>query len=150
MHAYETYLRAKPSDREVTIEYIRLLRYAGNYRRAEQLCDRLLLADPQDAVVLSARTGAGLDQLRRKLLQAAGWQVSAGGIYTARERHVQALRRVQEHVGLAQAHLAAQAHALDLMAEELRLAQQALAEIVGAWSDEDLLGAIFGRFCIGK
>ncbi len=99
---------------------------------------------------LSAKTGAGLDALRQRLLQLAGWQSGAEGLYTARERHVQALHRVGEHLELAALHLAAQAQSLDLLAEELRLAQNALNEITGAFSSDDLLGVIFSSFCIGK
>ena len=99
---------------------------------------------------LSAKTGAGLDTLRAALLQAAGWQAPAGGLFMARERHVQALRRVDAHLREASAHLAQSAQALDLLAEELRLAQNALNEITGAFSSDDLLGVIFSSFCIGK
>jgi tRNA modification GTPase len=63
---------------------------------------------------------------------------------------VQALSRVEEHIGLATAHLAAHAQLLDLLAEELRLAQNALNEITGDFGADDLLGVIFSRFCIGK
>ena len=67
-----------------------------------------------------------------------------------RRRHLHALRRVQAHLAQAGAHLAAQAQALDLLAEELRLAQNALNEITGEFTPDDLLGVIFSRFCIGK
>ena len=86
------------------------------------------------SVRLSAKTGAGLDALRRKLLEVAGWQAAPEGVYIARERHVQALRRVEAHLQEAAAHLAAQAQALDLLAEELRLAQNALNEITGEFT----------------
>ncbi|MEP6789744.1 MAG: tRNA uridine-5-carboxymethylaminomethyl(34) synthesis GTPase MnmE [Ramlibacter sp.] len=99
---------------------------------------------------LSAKTGEGLQALRGKLLEAAGWQVAAEGVYTARERHVQALRRVDGHLVQADARLAARAQSLDLLAEELRLAQNALNEITGEFSPDDLLGVIFASFCIGK
>ncbi|MCX8521480.1 MAG: tRNA uridine-5-carboxymethylaminomethyl(34) synthesis GTPase MnmE [Rhodoferax sp.] len=102
-------------------------------------------------LALSAKTGMGLDALRQALLAAAGWQAAAaGGTFMARERHLQALRRVQEHCSAAAAHVAAATPALDLLAEELRLAQNALAEITGAFSSDDLLGVIFSQFCIGK
>ena len=104
----------------------------------------------QASVRLSAKTGAGLDGLRRALLQVAGWQAAPEGVFIARERHVAALRRVQEHLGAADAHLEAQAQALDLLAEELRLAQNALNEITGEFGADDLLGVIFSSFCIGK
>ncbi|MDF1486322.1 tRNA uridine-5-carboxymethylaminomethyl(34) synthesis GTPase MnmE [Ramlibacter sp. H39-3-26] len=99
---------------------------------------------------LSARTGEGLAALRRKLLNIAGWQSAAEGVYIARERHVQALRRAHAHLVEAAAHLDAQAHALDLLAEELRLTQNALGEITGEFTADDLLGVIFTKFCIGK
>jgi len=99
---------------------------------------------------VSARTGAGLDALRHELLRCAGWQAQPDGVFIARTRHLQALRRTQEHIALAQAHAARRDAALDLLAEELRLAHHALGEITGAFGVEDLLGEIFGRFCIGK
>ncbi|MGC3983812.1 MAG: tRNA uridine-5-carboxymethylaminomethyl(34) synthesis GTPase MnmE [Pseudorhodoferax sp.] len=98
---------------------------------------------------LSARTGAGLAELRAALLQIAGWQALPEGVYLARARHVQALGRVQEHLDAVGLHLA-DGRTLDLMAEELRLAQNALNEITGAFGSDDLLGVIFSRFCIGK
>jgi tRNA modification GTPase len=101
-------------------------------------------------IALSAKTGEGLDALRHQLLEIAGWQAAPEGLYIARERHVQALRRVQTHLETAAQHLAAQAQALDLLAEELRLAQNALNEITGEFTPDDLLGVIFSSFCIGK
>ena len=91
-----------------------------------------------------------IEALRQRLLDLAGWQHAGDGLFMARERHLQALRRVGEHLALADEHLAAQAEHLDLLAEELRLAQQALGEITGEFSADDLLGEIFSRFCIGK
>jgi len=105
---------------------------------------------PERGIRLSAKTGAGLDALRAALLHAAGWQEPAGGLFMARERHVQALRQVDTHLMEASAHLDQSAQSLDLLAEELRLAQNALNEITGAFSSDDLLGVIFSSFCIGK
>ena len=105
---------------------------------------------PAHGLSLSALTGQGLDTLRQALLHQAGWQAAPEGLFIARTRHVQALRRTQEHLRLAQAHAAARDAALDLLAEELRLAHRALGEITGAFSNEDLLGVIFSSFCIGK
>jgi tRNA modification GTPase len=102
------------------------------------------------SVTLSAKTGAGLDALRQRLLQVAGWQSAPEGVYIARERHVQALRRVEAHLAAAAAHLAAQSQSLELVAEELRLGQNALNEITGEFTSDDLLGVIFSSFCIGK
>ena len=105
---------------------------------------------PGEGLTLSAKTGAGLDALRRKLLEVAGWQNAPEGVFIARERHVQALRAVDEHLTEAAMHLAAQAQSLDLLAEELRLAQNALSDITGEFTSDDLLGVIFSSFCIGK
>jgi tRNA modification GTPase len=101
-------------------------------------------------LVLSAKTGAGLDALRQALLQAAGWQATAGGVFIARARHIEALCKVESHLHGASGHLAARAQSLDLLAEELRLGQNALNEITGEFTSDDLLGVIFSRFCIGK
>ena len=101
-------------------------------------------------LTVSARTGAGIAELRRKLLELAGWHAQPEGVFIARTRHVDALRRTRSHLTQAQM-LAAQADgALDLLAEELRLAHDALGEITGAFTADDLLGEIFSRFCIGK
>jgi tRNA modification GTPase len=99
---------------------------------------------------LSAKSGMGLDELRQTLLQVAGWQPAAEGIYIARERHVQALRQVSAHLDLAEGQLKAKSQALDLLAEELRLAQNDLSAITGEFTSDDLLGVIFSKFCIGK
>jgi tRNA modification GTPase len=103
-----------------------------------------------DSIAISAKTGQGIAQLRKKLLDIAGWQSAPEGVFIARERHVQALKTVQGHLELAAQHLAAKAQSLDLLAEELRLAQNALGSITGEFSADDLLGEIFSRFCIGK
>jgi len=105
---------------------------------------------PAEGLRLSARTGHGLEALRQALLRTAGWQAAPEGVFIARARHVQALQRCAQHLGLAQVHLTDAAPALDLLAEELRLAHQALGEITGAFTAEDLLGEIFSKFCIGK
>ena len=102
------------------------------------------------SVRISARTGDGLDALRRILLEVAGWQSAPEGIYIARARHVQALAQVQGHLEQASAQLLIASPALDLLAEELRLAQNALGAITGEFSSDDLLGVIFSSFCIGK
>ena len=101
-------------------------------------------------IAISAKNGQGLETLRRTLLQVAGWQPAAEGVYIARERHVQALRQVSAHLDMAESQLKAQSQALDLLAEELRLAQGALADITGEFTSDDLLGVIFSKFCIGK
>jgi tRNA modification GTPase len=105
---------------------------------------------PEVGIVLSAKTGTGLTLLRSALLDAAGWQAPTSGVFIARERHIQALRAVSSHLIEAANHLAMQAQSLDLLAEELRLAQKALNEITGEFTSDDLLGVIFSKFCIGK
>jgi tRNA modification GTPase len=95
---------------------------------------------------LSAKTGAGVELLRKQLLVAAGWQAAGEGSFMARGRHLEALRRAGRHLDLA---LAA-GERLELFAEELRLAQEALNEITGEFTADDLLGRIFSQFCIGK
>ena len=101
-------------------------------------------------VTLSARTGAGLGALRQRLLALAGWHAQPEGLFTARARHVQALQGTREHLAMARETLAGPAPALELLAEELRLAHESLGRITGQFSADDLLGEIFSRFCIGK
>jgi len=100
-------------------------------------------------IALSAHTGAGLDDLRRHLKNCVGFQEEAEGGFSARRRHLDALRRARTHIEegkrLLQKHYAA-----ELLAEELREAQQDLGEITGAFTNEDLLERIFSSFCIGK
>ncbi|MGJ7487154.1 tRNA uridine-5-carboxymethylaminomethyl(34) synthesis GTPase MnmE [Variovorax sp. LT2P21] len=105
---------------------------------------------PAGGVALSAKTGEGIEALRQRLLEIAGWQSVPEGLYLARARHVDALARVARHLAQADAQLGARNPALDLLAEELRLAQNALNEITGEFGADDLLGVIFSRFCIGK
>jgi len=97
-------------------------------------------------VGVSARTGAGIEELRGKLLEEAGWHDLESGAFMARERHVLALKQAQSH--LFQAHSVL--NRAELFAEELRLAQHSLNEITGEFTSDDLLGEIFSRFCIGK
>jgi tRNA modification GTPase len=108
-------------------------------------------AGQQPAMCISAKTGQGLQELRTSLLQSVGWQAAhQEGVFSARQRHVQALAQVQNHTAQALSVLQASSPALDLLAEELRYAQQQLSYLTGAMSADDLLGEIFSRFCIGK
>jgi tRNA modification GTPase len=97
---------------------------------------------------LSVKTGAGLDLLRELMKQLAG-AGGGEGAFSARRRHLLALAQVDEHLART-AQALHHAHAGELAAEELRQAQHALGEITGAYSSDDLLGAIFSSFCIGK
>ncbi len=101
---------------------------------------------PGPEIWLSAKTGEGVDLLRAELLKTAGWQPAGEGGFMARQRHLDALARAQSRLQAAQA-VSGQ---LELQAEELRLAQEALSEITGEFTPDDLLGEIFSRFCIGK
>lgn len=100
---------------------------------------------------LSAKTGTGIELLRRKILEIAGWQYhQAGeGVFMARQRHLQALSQAKIHLDNAQ-RFTTNVYQLELLAEELRLAQSALSSITGRFTADDLLGEIFSHFCIGK
>ena len=101
------------------------------------------------ALAISARSGAGLDALRTHLLNAAGYSPSEGGTLSARSRHLEALRQTALHLNAAESQRL-DARASELVAEELRAAQRALGEITGQSTADELLGRIFGSFCIGK
>ncbi|MSQ48833.1 MAG: tRNA uridine-5-carboxymethylaminomethyl(34) synthesis GTPase MnmE [Betaproteobacteria bacterium] len=97
-------------------------------------------------VYVSAKTGAGLEALRAAVLEAAGWSSRGETVFLARERHLRALATARTHLDAAVLQVAQ----WEFFAEELRLAQEALGEITGRLSADDLLGEIFARFCIGK
>ena len=99
-------------------------------------------------VDVSAQTGAGIEHLRQHLKQVMGYKDSAATGFSARRRHLQALHATRTHLGNGNNHLNARNG--ELLAEELRLAQQQLSEITGEFSSDDLLGEIFSSFCIGK
>lgn len=105
--------------------------------------------DSGNSVSLSAITGAGVDLLRRRIRLLAGYENQGEGAFTARRRHLEALRRAQGHYRQGLRALE-EARAGELLAEELRLSHAALGEITGAVSSDELLGAIFSEFCIGK
>jgi tRNA modification GTPase len=100
-------------------------------------------------VYVSALTGAGLPLLRAHLKESAGYNISESGAFAARRRHLDALRLARRHVQEA-ADILQSSRAFELFAEDLRLAQRALGEITGEFTSDDLLGEIFGSFCIGK
>ncbi len=101
-------------------------------------------------IYLSASEKLGMDLLRKELLRIAGWRQTGESIYLARERHLLALKAAQAHIQTAAELATERDSALDLFAEELRLAQERLGSITGAFTSDDLLGVIFSRFCIGK
>ena len=98
---------------------------------------------------MSALTGAGLEELRRRIRDVAGFHPGEEGLVTARRRHLESLRSGREHFDAARRQLGEQ-QAGELMAEELLQVQNALAEITGQFTSDDLLGRIFSSFCIGK
>ncbi|HLS51418.1 MAG TPA: tRNA uridine-5-carboxymethylaminomethyl(34) synthesis GTPase MnmE [Burkholderiaceae bacterium] len=103
-----------------------------------------------DVVVISAKTGFGLDTLKQKLLDFAGWNPTTESPWLARQRHLNALYDGDKHLEIAAAHAQLDDSVLDLFAEELRLAHESLSQITGEFTSDDLLGEIFSSFCIGK
>jgi tRNA modification GTPase len=105
-------------------------------------------------VYLSATDRIGVDLLRAELLRVAGWQQTGESRFLARERHLLALKAARDHLETAALHVTrdnqVSNQALDLLAEELRIAQERLNSIIGEFTSDDLLGVIFSRFCIGK
>lgn len=124
---------------------------AGRRLHVFNKCDLLESAaagrrgDEPPEVWVSAKSGAGLDELRTALLEAAGWSGNGESVFLARERHLRALLEARDHLATARGE-----PRWELFAEELRLAQRALGEIGGEFTADDLLGEIFTRFCIGK
>jgi tRNA modification GTPase len=97
-------------------------------------------------IYLSAKTGEGIDLLKQQLLKIAGYQQNSEGVFMARARHLDALKQVEMHLLQAKNNM----QQSELIAEELRLAQEALSSITGEFTPDDLLGEIFSKFCIGK
>ena len=120
--------------------------------QAANLIAQAAMASTQSpaCIVMSVRTREGIDSLRQTLLTLAGWHAAPEGVFIARERHVRALRAAANHLDVARTWARQGDAALELLAQELRLAHDVLAEITGTYSSDDLLGDIFGRFCIGK
>ena len=109
----------------------------------------LIETDQEVDIALSAQTGEGLDLLKEHLKKCMGYEQSTEGHFMARRRHLDALEMAEEHVKLGRYNLE-ELNAGELLAEELRLAQEALNEITGEFTSDDLLGRIFSSFCIGK
>lgn len=105
--------------------------------------------DSSHCVNLSARTGKGIEQLRTLIGGLAGLEQTREGSFSARSRHLDALRRTCEHL-ITGAEQLQTSRAPEILAEELRQAQKALGEVTGEYLPDDLLGAIFASFCIGK
>lgn len=102
-----------------------------------------------DSLAISARTGAGIDELKQYLKNLVGYDAASGSGFSARRRHLDALERAMQHLEHARQQLLGSA-AGELMAEDLRQCQHALGEITGSFTSDELLGRIFSSFCIGK
>ena len=111
--------------------------------------ERLYEQDGYTVVNLSAKTQQGVDLLREHLKQAMGYQTGIEGGFLARRRHLEALEQAAQHLQTGHIQLT-QFHAGELLAEELRMVQDALSEITGQFTSDDLLTNIFSSFCIGK
>ena len=114
-----------------------------------------LLPDPSffansEVLLISAKTGAGISELKQKILELVGWGGSQEGAIVARRRHLDCLDRASDHLEKSQKFAADGNISLELFAEELRLAQDHLGQITGKLLPDDLLGKIFSQFCIGK
>lgn len=116
--------------------------------KVDLLNDAVSSVGEKDEIVMSALTGEGLDGLKARILEAVGASELAEGSFSARQRHIEALERAEQHVD--QGLQVMRTGAGELLAEELRLSQQALGEITGEMLPDDLLGEIFSSFCIGK
>jgi tRNA modification GTPase len=119
---------------------------ARNLAESKSHIPRIEIVACEMHVYLSAKTGEGLGLLREALLKLAGWQATTEGLFMARARHLTALLEVTHHLKLSKEKLGQP----ELLAEELRLAQESLNKITGEFTPDDLLGEIFSRFCIGK
>lgn len=110
-------------------------------------CSKIGLDAP---LLISAKTGDGVETLKQKILELVGWGGSQEGAIVARRRHLDCLERAAEHIAKSEEFAANGNNSLELFAEELSLAQRHLGEITGKLLPDDLLGKIFSQFCIGK
>jgi len=118
-------------------------------RPVEKVANLRLKFGAVRSVAISAKTGTGLKRLKAEIREMLGASEQSEGSFSARQRHVEALRRTATHLAAGERRFV-EDQAPELLAEELRLAQQALGEITGEMLPDDLLGAIFASFCIGK
>jgi tRNA modification GTPase len=112
--------------------------------------DQMTHPGPQDRLYISAKSGFGIEALKKGILQILGWESHAEDLILARQRHIDALNKALKHLMNSQVYLSQGNASLELFAEELRLAQDELGEITGKLLPDDLLGKIFSSFCIGK
>ena len=114
------------------------------------LFDNDFVANKPDSLLISAKTGQGIEALKQKILETVGWNGSQEGAIVARRRHLDCLERAAEHIERSEQFAANGNNSLELFAEELFLAQNHLGQITGRLLPDDLLGKIFSQFCIGK
>ena len=120
------------------------------YNKIDKLkCPAKIIDEQETKIYLSAKTGDGIDLLKQHLKNCMGYQQKTEGQFIARRRHLDAIDKAEQHLVIADTNLH-QLKAGELLAEELRLAQEALSSITGEFSSDDLLGRIFSDFCIGK
>lgn len=140
------------SDDEAVLETVRRhVRQDASVLCVANKCDLLKAGETirPEALAISVKTGEGLPKLREELLRLAGMNTNTEGLFIARERHLAALERAREHTDWAVSRMQA-GEGWELVAEELRLAGDALGEVLGKTLPDDLLGRIFSQFCIGK
>jgi tRNA modification GTPase len=114
------------------------------------LFDKDFVANKPDSLLISAKTGQGIEALKQKILETVGWNGPQEGAIVARRRHLDCLERAAEHIERSEQFAANGNNSLELFAEELFLAQNHLGQITGRLLPDDLLGKIFSQFCIGK
>ncbi len=114
------------------------------------LLDLVKTSTNKDTLLISAKTGQGIEVLRQKILELIGWNGAQEGSIVARRRHLECIERAAEHIERSEQFAANGNNSLELFAEELSLAQNHLGQITGKLLPDDLLGKIFSQFCIGK
>lgn len=148
LHMLDAQMGMTPADKAIAAQLPGGIERITLYNKVD-LVHRAASCEMQEGRVmirLSVRTGEGMRLLEQELLRIAGWQAGIEDVFLARERHLLALRLVEKHLYQAQERKVKH----ELLAEELRLAQEALGSITGEFTSDDLLGKIFFRFCIGK
>lgn len=148
LHVRDATDPGNPADREIAAKLPADVPRLDIWNKIDLLSGPLM--GGPDVVGISALTGAGVDFLRRAILAAIGWHGTAETAFMGRQRHIAALQNARNYLEGARAQAAHGDRALELLAEELRLAHEALMGITGEFVADDLLGEIFSRFCIGK
>lgn len=148
LHMLDARVGMTPADQDIAARLPHGIEQITLYNKTDLACHAACRkeADGRIGLWLSAKTGEGMELVQHELLRVAGWQAGTEDVFLARERHLLALQSALAHIQAAQG----RQKQLELFAEELRLAQEALNSITGEFTPDDLLGEIFSRFCIGK